>query len=508
MIKATVKTTVLYQLEDGTEEERNVSMTAYYSIPVRTKEEYYISGATYVVYDSAGANPSYNKGAYRIFGLDESIDPIWKVAFLDKNIAPYVPQIVVKEGSYKLSPKTMYIQDMPQEIAIICYYETKDEEENVIQHHLWCQPLMIWQNQYGSTLLNEWNGSLKIDENNGIILSTMVGAGKKESNNTFSGVLMGDVEKGSGDDAVKELGLYGYHQGAQSFGFKVDGTAFLGKSGKGQILFDGNDGTIQSADFDNGGMKINLNDGILESKNDGGSLKIDPTKASELFRIKGPDGATLMLVGNEDYYLQSANYKSNSTGMKINLKDGTISSKYFNTTKEGSITAKAGSIAGWTINESSIASNDGNMILYADGTIKGGTNFSVTSLGSLTAKSGTIGGWTIKSDSLTNGMLTLEKNSISFDTATMTPKTNTATIYVTGGFDISNGCAVHGNLAVGKNLVVNGTTYLNGTIKIGNKSLDEYIKDVVGVPAHKHDAGTLTAPALGGQVTGSTGGVS
>lgn len=437
MIKATVTTKVLYQTEkpqvdengnyideNGNivadeklaarkEEERNVSMTAYYSIPVRTKEEYYISGATYVVYDSAGANPSYNKGAYRIFGVDESVDPIWKVVFLEKDIAPYVPQIVVKEGSYKLSPKTMYIQDMPQEIAIICYYETKDEEENIAQHPLWCQPLMIWQNQYGSTLLNEWNGSLTINENDGIILSTMVGAGKKEKDNTFSGVLMGDVEKGSGDKAIKELGLYGYHHGAQSFGFRVDGTAFLGKSGKGQILFDGNDGIIQSADFTNAGMKINLNDGILETKNDGGSLKIDPTKASELFRIKGPDGKTLLLVGNGDYYLQSSNYVKGSTGMRIDLRNGKIDSKNFQMNEAGQITtqhitATGGSISGWTINETSIASNDGNMILGADGTIKSNNgNFSVTSLGYLTAKSGSIGNWSINSGSISNGITSL-----------------------------------------------------------------------------------------------------
>jgi hypothetical protein len=45
------------------------------------------------------------------------------------------------------------------------------------------------------------------------------------------------------------IGLYGFHQGAQSFGFKIDGTAFLGKAGKGRILFDGNYGFIASANW-------------------------------------------------------------------------------------------------------------------------------------------------------------------------------------------------------------------------------------------------------------------
>ena len=42
-------------------------------------------------------------------------------------------------------------------------------------------------------MLNSWNGDLTIDENNGTILTTMLGAGFKDSANRFNGVLMGDV---------------------------------------------------------------------------------------------------------------------------------------------------------------------------------------------------------------------------------------------------------------------------------------------------------------------------
>jgi hypothetical protein len=42
-------------------------------------------------------------------------------------------------------------------------------------------------------MLNSWNGDLTIDEENGTILATMLGAGKKNSDNQFSGVLIGDV---------------------------------------------------------------------------------------------------------------------------------------------------------------------------------------------------------------------------------------------------------------------------------------------------------------------------
>ena len=42
-------------------------------------------------------------------------------------------------------------------------------------------------------MLNAWDGELSIDEKNGTIMSAMVGSGKKNSDNTFSGVLMGEV---------------------------------------------------------------------------------------------------------------------------------------------------------------------------------------------------------------------------------------------------------------------------------------------------------------------------
>jgi hypothetical protein len=85
----------------------------------------------------------------------------------------------------------------------------------------------------------------------------MIGAGRKTENNTFEGVLMGDVQKAEGDQDNKEfnydnktgLGIYGFNDGAQSFGFNVDGTAFIGKSGRGRILMDGNKGQISSASY-------------------------------------------------------------------------------------------------------------------------------------------------------------------------------------------------------------------------------------------------------------------
>jgi hypothetical protein len=99
--------------------------------------------------------------------------------------------------------------------------------------------------------LNNWNGQFEINEENGTLMSTMVGAGVKTENNTFEGLLMGDIEAGANfnTDNANGIGLYGFNDGAQSFFFGVNGKAFLGKAGHGRILFDGNSGTISSASY-------------------------------------------------------------------------------------------------------------------------------------------------------------------------------------------------------------------------------------------------------------------
>ena len=109
---------------------------------------------------------------------------------------------------------------------------------------------------------------MTIDKNNNKILSAMVGAGKKEDN-AFTGVVMGTVETIEKGAPKKETGLFGFHSGAQSFGFKEDGTAFIGTSGSGRINFNGSVGTIESGNYvkDKAGMLINLTEGEILTPN-------------------------------------------------------------------------------------------------------------------------------------------------------------------------------------------------------------------------------------------------
>jgi len=98
-------------------------------------------------------------------------------------------------------------------------------------------------NRYGHTALNEWDGnSIDLgDTNGGTILAPQVGAGHKNIDNSFTGVLMG-VERipAKGDaQAEEKTGLFGYSHGARSIFLDANtGNATFGKPGAAQITID------------------------------------------------------------------------------------------------------------------------------------------------------------------------------------------------------------------------------------------------------------------------------
>jgi hypothetical protein len=120
-------------------------------------------------------------------------------------------------------------------------------------------------------MLNNWDGSLTLDENNGTILSTMLGAGRKNSDNSFSGVLIGDIKQGTDLESANSLtGVYGLQDGRISYSLTEDGKATLGANGNGQIIIDGSKSLIKTKGYDtkgSSGMVIDLNTGLLDIRN-------------------------------------------------------------------------------------------------------------------------------------------------------------------------------------------------------------------------------------------------
>lgn len=137
------------------------------------------------------------------------------------------------------------------------------------------QAIAFAQNLYPSSLVNEWDGqSLSLDYENSAIIAKMIAAGTKDQRNRFTGVMMGDWHE-KADESLNTPGLYGFNAGQQSFGFKTDGTGFIGPSGEGRIHFDGRNALISNSTYTN---YINLNPRRIEnylSKDEDGGYIID-----------------------------------------------------------------------------------------------------------------------------------------------------------------------------------------------------------------------------------------
>ena len=313
-------------------------LEAYLPIPIRLNAEYYMSGPTTVIYNSLGTldNISFFQNPYRIFEYSENTyaDSTWAIKGGNK----YSAKLYETNDRYILTPLSFYVED--EEANRICVVGSID---GVI---VWSQPLYITHNKYPSTLINKWNGKLSIDEKNNAILAAKVAAGKKNDDNTFSGVMMGDW---SGNDShsaksaiTKNTGIYGFHHGSASFGFRDDGTAFIGKPGAGRLEFDGNSSVIQSNAFaeGKGGMSLDFDDGRILIKNpiaigdyEYNGLKID---------LNVTDPTTPFKIG-----------ESNNPNFKVDW-DGTmhaVNGKF------------SGDISGSTISGSKLTSPDGEILL-------------------------------------------------------------------------------------------------------------------------------------------------
>ena len=251
---------ILTCIYSPTNDEEGIELIAYLPIAIKDGNYSHIEGAREVIYNHQGI-PSYYTDAYILYKLDKTKNipeykmeenTIWMITHGERvtGIAEsYIPTLktIEKAGNkYEaLSAAPFYLKDYANKVCVSCIVKDKNTgEQNVV----WSQPILIMQSKYDFAMLNEWDGSLTIDEENGTILSTMLGAGRKNNNNTFSGVLIGDIYTGTGQlEADTKTGVYGLHEGEIVFALKEDGTATFGKKDRGQILIDGNDSTIQSA---------------------------------------------------------------------------------------------------------------------------------------------------------------------------------------------------------------------------------------------------------------------
>lgn len=174
-------------------------------------------------------------------------------------------------------------------------------------------PVYLLLNKYGNAAINGWDGNgIELNEESGVILAPQMGAGKKESDNSFTGVVMGTENI----EGTESIGLLGYNHGER--------TIFLdAESGK--------------AEF---------------GKNNGGKIIIDPSSDKAL--------------------IYSGNYKQKQgdnpgSGMQIDLTTPEIrfGTENFTVNANGDLTAKTGQIGGWDIRTNQLSSCEGKVGMRA-----------------------------------------------------------------------------------------------------------------------------------------------
>ena len=327
---------------------------------------------------------------------------------IKNNVTIGSPQIVAgnnNEAQY-LQPSPMFIKEDNYFALEACLGNSGNYTT------VWLQPLIIRQNLYQNEILNKWNGQTVVNVEDNYILSQVIGAGSKDGENKFSGVFMGKVGNSINDTSATH-GLYGFHKGAQSFGFREDGTAFIGKAGTGRINFDGTKGTITSKSYlidETGidpqpqrGAYLDLDEGYLGIKTIDQSYYNGTAPAQGIIIAHRPqrnaDGTlptrkSLLNIGPEYQFIQSANYSSDlNTGMKIDLNNGKITGYNANLQfKNGNNTVTISSDVG--TNGYPISVNNKFRVDW-EGKLRA-TDASLT--GNLS--SGTVGGWAINNQGI------------------------------------------------------------------------------------------------------------
>lgn len=357
-------------------------------------------------------------------------------------------------------------------------------------------PIYMILNRYGHNALNGWDGnSIQLNANGDTILAPQIGAGKKQSNdNTFTGILMGDVKTTNSTDT----GIMGYDHGVRSiFMDAKTGKTVLGKQGAGQITIDPRNNTarIYSGNYNyspgttaGAGMEIDLTDPHV--KFGSGHFEVN-----NLGNIKAEGGGTIagwkigyddLTSDNNQVYLRSRNY-----GTSNNNKYAIYSNGTFSVTPDGFLHSVRGDIAGWIIEDTTLSkggvtinsdnSSASNYAIRANNSA-GTRKFSVDYNGNLYSRAGDIAGWTIqegqlsKKDASNNQLKLSPTEGISIVNGSESSKKFTVDNkgYLTstsgkiGGWNISSTTLSGGNTVINSGGSLSNSGGGNGTWAINN----------------------------------------
>lgn len=380
------------------------------------------TGFRYVTYSNDGTKPSYRKGdpfevnIYKtiINDIEEEVTNYQNEEFTyEWEVLPRESKLlqIVSENDGNICtviPVNVFTKGNQADNALLL--TVKKEGEPFAQVHI---PIHFMLNRYENRALNDWSGTaIEINNEDGYILTPQVGAGKKNQDNSFTGIIMGQTKtKDKNQTGFKDqTGLFGYAAGARSIFLDANtGSAQFGLATKGQIKIDvDGPATIKSSDYPEKeedpkkGMQIQFSD-PPHIKFGSGNFEVNPE--GHIHAVGGGDIAGWQISDDslsKGYVTLSSN-NDEPTNQAIKVTDG--EKNIFSVDYRGYLHSEQGDIAGWTIEPNRLFKDNVGMASTGEHAFWAGNSFYVNHNGTLHSSQGDIGGWQIKADRL-------EKNNV------------------------------------------------------------------------------------------------